>query len=54
MTMLPSDELDPEIPGQRPGPDDLPSEVDLEELAQRVFALLLQELEMENDRTGKS
>jgi hypothetical protein len=54
MTMLPGDELDPEIPGQRFGSEDLPSEVDLEELAQRVFALLLQELEIENDRTGKS
>lgn len=28
--------------------------IDLEELAQEVVDLLLQELEIENDRTGKS
>jgi hypothetical protein len=33
--------------------DDLPAGIDLEELAKKVFDLLLQELEVENDRTGK-
>lgn len=31
----------------------LPTDVDLDELAKKVFELILRELEIENDRTGK-
>ena len=44
-------ESDPQ--GQEAQPDDLPAGINVEELAKKVFELLLQELEIENDRTGK-
>jgi hypothetical protein len=38
----------------QPESDDPPAGVDLEELARKVFEILLQELEIESDRIGKS
>ncbi len=48
-----SDDLESDSQAQLPEPADVPTDVDLEELAKKVFELLLQELEIENDRTGK-
>ncbi len=46
---------DPESASQAQPPEsaDAAADVDLEELARKVFELLLQELEIERDRTGK-
>jgi hypothetical protein len=52
--MLVSDNFESHPQDQRSEPANVTTEVDLEELAKRVFELLLQELEIENDRTGKS
>ena len=44
--------------GVEEGPQDAPGdpavEMDLDELAKEVFKLLLQELALENDRTGRT
>lgn len=48
-----SDEPDSEALSQGSEPAGAAPVVDLEELAKKVFELLLQELEIENDRAGK-
>jgi hypothetical protein len=54
MNMPANDNLESESQAQPPEPADTATDVDLEELASKVFELLLQELKIENDRTGKS
>lgn len=44
-------ESDPQ--GNEEESDDLPADIDLDELAKEVFKLLLQEFEIENERTGR-
>jgi hypothetical protein len=51
--------MSPEIPADQPAPPQQPADeaappnINLEELARKVFELLLRELQLENDRTGR-
>lgn len=48
-----NDGLDSDLQGKDAQPAESPAGIDLEELAKKVFELLLHELEIENDRIGK-
>ena len=51
--MFPNNGLAADPQEKEPNPAELSAGIDLDELARKVFELLLQELELENDRTGK-
>ena len=50
---MPASDLQPEEQAQESSSADMTAQIDYEELAKKVFELLLQELEIENDRTGR-
>jgi hypothetical protein len=51
--MFAQDNSQSDSPGTASSPDGLPEGTNLEELAQKVFELLLEELKLENERTGR-
>ena len=51
--MLPDKSVGPDPQDQQAAPDESSAGLNLEELARKVFELLLRELQIENDRTGK-
>ncbi len=42
-----------DLQNEEAAPAEIPADIDFDELAKKVFELLLQELEIENDRIGK-